>query len=210
MSEAVKPRTRVIAVLKLPEYEVPRLVTQARAILEAMTKSSWFPKPRPPLARIEKAIEELATAQTATHTRAAGTVAVRDDKRRALVALLQELLTYVQAVADANVENAPSIIESALVSVKKARVLPPRTFAVKPGRVSGTVKLIAPKAANRAGYEWGRSTDGGRTWETQPFTVNASITVTGLRPGSTVHFRYRSVTNKGRGDWSDPVAVIVD
>ena len=49
-----------------------------------------------------------------------------------------------------------------------------------------------------------------KTWISLPFTVQANTTVSGLRPGSTVHFRYRPVTKDGAGDWSDPIAVIVD
>ena len=95
------------------------------------------------------------------------------------------------------------------MSVKKPRVLPPRRFTVKDGRVSGSLELIAPKGGNRAGYEWAYSTDGKRTWVSLPFTVKASTIVYGLEPGATVYFRYRPVTKNGVGDWSDPVSIIV-
>jgi hypothetical protein len=42
-----------------------------------------------------------------------------------------------------------------------------------------------------------------------PFTTQASTTVSGLTPGSTVHFRYRPVTKDGAGDWSQPVSIMV-
>jgi hypothetical protein len=210
MSTTTKPVSRPLAVLKLPEYEVPLLVTVARAIVRAMTGNPRFPSPDPPLATVEAAIEALAAAETATRSRMQGTVAARDGKRLALVVLLQQLRDHVQARADANVDEAVSIIESAGMAVKKERVPPARVFTAKRGPVSGSVKLLAPQAGNRAGYEWAYSTDGKKSWVSVPFTVQASTTVSGLQPGSTVYFRYRAVTKDGTGDWSEPVGVIVE
>ena len=126
-----------------------------------------------------------------------------------LVKLLQRLRAYVQDIADANPEEAASIVESAGMSVKKHPVMPPREFAAKQGPVSGSVKLVAPRAAQRAGYEWAMSTDGGKTWPSLPFTLQAKTLVTGLVPGSTVMFRYRPTTKGGGGDWSQTISFIV-
>jgi hypothetical protein len=210
MSTTTKPVSRPIAVLKLPEYEVPLLLTVARAIVRAMTSNPRFPSPDPPLAKVQVAIDALTAAETATRTRAHGTVPLRDAKRLELLVLLQQLCAHVQAIADADVEQAVSTIESAGMSVKKERVLPVRVFAAKRGPVSGTVKLVAPRAGERAGYEWAYSTDGKKTWTALPFTVRASTLVTGLQPGSTVYFRYRVDTKDGAGDWSEPTSIIVE
>lgn len=201
--------SRPLALLKLPEYEVPRLVTMAQAMVLAMTGNPQFASPQPPLATVQAAIDALHAAETATLTRLVGSVAVRDEKRRALVSLLQQLQSYVQATADANLEQAASIIENAGMSVKKPHVQPPRVFAAKQGRVSGEVKLLAPKAGKYAGYEWAYSTDDKETWVAAPYTVRASTTIAGFTPGTTVFFRYRAVTKAGVGDWSDPVSMIV-
>jgi hypothetical protein len=40
--------------------------------------------------------------------------------------------------------------------------------------------------------------------------VRRTATSPGLKPGSTVHFRYRAVTKGGGGDWSKTVSLIVD
>jgi hypothetical protein len=42
--------------------------------------------------------------------------------------------------------------------------------------------VTAPKAAERASYEWAYSLDGGVTWILLPGTNNATTTVTGLKP----------------------------
>jgi hypothetical protein len=74
------------------------------------------------------------------------------------------------------------------------------------------VDLVAPKAGDRAGYEFQYSLDGGMTWLSlpEPFTTKASATVRGLKPGSTVHFRVRATVKGVTGDWSNSVAIIVE
>ncbi len=187
----------------------PLLVTIARAVLRAMAQNPNFPSPDPPLATVEAAAEALAEAEAATRTRAMTTVAVRNEKRRALATLLSYLKDYVQRTADADVEHGASIIESAGMSVKRPRHLPLRVFAAKPGRNSGWVELVAPKAPGRASYLWAYSIDGMKTWVILPTTVKASTTVEGLPRGSTVYFRYRVTTKDGEGDWSEPVSILV-
>jgi hypothetical protein len=209
MGTATKNPRRAVALLKIPEYEVPRFITYARSIVIAMTGNSWFLSPRPSLATVAAAIDELDAAQTATLTRMAGTVAVRDEKRLVLKGLLEQLCAYVQATADANPEHAASIIESSGMYVKKPRVFPALAFTVWQEDISGEVHLAVPQAANRAAYEWAVSTDGKSTWTSLPTTVQAETVVRGLVPGSTAHFRYRTVTKDGTSDWSDPVSTIV-
>ena len=209
MSGTTKTNARCLAVLKLPEDHVPQLVVQARSIVDSMTGNLWFLSPRPSLASVAAAVEALSEAQTATLRRTVGAVAERDEKRLAVVVLLQELLAYVQATADADEGNAAVIIESAGMSVKRPRLLPPRVFVARPGPVAGSVELVAPQAGHRAGYEWAQSTDSGSTWTSLPFTVRASTSVSGFAPGATVHFRYRPVTKDGTGDWSQTVSIVV-
>ena len=208
MSSSSKTTWRPLAILKLPEYEVPRFITYARSIVRAMTNNPSFPSPVPPLATIEAAIDALAEAETARLARTAGTVPVRNAKRKQVKQLLEQLCSYVQVTADAT-EQPLSIIESAGMSVKRKGGPPPPVFGAKPGQNSGSVILVAPKAGNRAAYEWQMSTDGGKTWVTLEVTVKATTTVHGLTPGSTVSFRYRTVTKNGTGDWSEPVSIIV-
>jgi len=204
-----KRHQRPIASLKLPRKKVHAVIGIANAIVDSMTGNTWFPSPSPTLATVKTAIVNLSNAQVAAMTRAMGKVTVRDDERAALVLLLQELRAYVQKIADANRESAASIIASSGMSVKKHPVFPPREFAAKQGPTSGTVKLVAPRAAQRAGYEWGMSTDGGKTWLGLPFTLQAKTLVTGLVPGATVLFRYRPTTKGGGGDWSQTISFIV-
>jgi hypothetical protein len=199
---------RTIASLKLP-VKVPALITYAIGIVKGMTGNPSFPSPTPPLATVTQAIDDLQAAETAALARAKGAVATRNEKRTALIQLLQQLRTHIQSVADAAPENAPSIIQSAGIAVKKTPVRPKRVFAAKPGAVSGTVKLVTDSAARRASYEWEYSTDGGKTWVAMPSTLQTKTNLSGLTPGATVVFRYRALTKTGEGDWSLPTQLMV-
>jgi hypothetical protein len=199
---------RSVATLKLPKT-VGALVTYAQGIVTAMTGNAAFPSPVPPLGTVTTAINELHVAETVAQTRAKGAVTARNDKRAVLVTLLQQLRGYVQTTADANPETSATLIESAGISVKKTAVRAARSFAAKAGSVSGSAKLVVPRAGNRVFYEWEYSTDGGKTWIAAPATLQAKTTVTGLAPATTVLFRYRTVTKTGEGDWSQPVSLLV-
>jgi hypothetical protein len=204
----LKRINRAIVALKLPR-SVPELIKLVQAIVTAMTNNANYTTPEPPLATITGATNDLALAETATQARTHGAAAMRNDKLAILVPLLEQLKAYIQKTADASMENGVSIIQSAGVSVKKATVRGPRTFEAKPGAVSGSVKLVAASAARRASYEWQYSSDGGKTWQVAPVTLQAKTTILGLTPGATVTFRYRGVTKTGEGDWSQLLSFIV-
>jgi hypothetical protein len=174
-----------------------------------MSGSAWFPSPRPDLATVEAAIEALAAAQTATHMGGPAQTTIRDRKRLDLQILLDELRAYVQSVADANAENAASIIESAGMYVKGARARGRAGFRLKNGRLSGEVDAFTDQAGNRASYEWQYSLDGCVSWIGCPSTTKANTTIAGLPPGARVWVRYRTVVKSVTSDWSEPLSIIV-
>jgi hypothetical protein len=209
MTVASTATPRFLAILKLPEHKVPLLISLARGIVSAMTGNPWFPSPDPPLAAVLDAIEALVAAQVTAQTGLRGAAVARDVKRGELVRTLQYLRDYVQKIANGDVANAASIIESAGMHGKRKRGSLPRIFAAKPGELSGTAVLVAPWAGPHASYEWEYSLDGMKTCIPLPPTTQSTTTVTGLVPGALVHFRYRTVTKDGVGDWSQPVSLMI-
>jgi hypothetical protein len=207
MTTPKKTIHRTIVSLKLPG-RVTDLIARALAIVKALTGNPAYPSPVPALAAITAAIEALQAAHTAALTRTKGTATVRNEKHEALVKLLMQLKSYIQTQADANVENVASLVESAGVGVRKVATRHPRVFAATVGALSGTAELVAP-TARRGAYEWEYSIDGGKTWIVAPPTLQSRTTVSGLQPGSTVQFRYRSVVKTGASDWSPPLSLIV-
>jgi hypothetical protein len=208
MTTTSKPLHRTLASLKLPT-KVPAFITYAEGIVKGITGNPSFPSPTPPLSAVTQAIDDLQAAETATLSRVKGAVATRNEKRMALVQLLQHMKAYVQTAADVNPENALSIIQSAGMFVRKTPVRTKRAFAAKPGAVSGTVRVLTNAAARRASYDWEYSTDGGKTWVSLPSTLQAKTTVSGLTPGATAMFRFRALTKTGEGDWSQPTSLLV-
>jgi hypothetical protein len=208
MTTTTKTIARPIAALNLPK-KVPALLTYAQGIVKGVTGNPSLPAPTPTLAAIQTAISELATAETAALSRQKGAVITRNEKRAVLVALLQQLRAYAQAMADATPENGGSIIASAGMALRKPIVRAARIFAAKPSGITGSVKLVAPAAARRSSYEWEYSTDGGATWVTAPPSLQAKTVLTGLKAGTTVQFRYRPVVKTGGENWSQPVSLLV-
>ncbi len=209
MSTSVQVPRRCIAILKLPKNKTPLYISCARAIVKAMTANPWFPSPDPDLATVLSAIEALATAQTATHMGGEAQTTIRNDKRRDLQVLLDHLRAYVQKIADANAENAASIIEGAGMYVKGARARGRAGFRLKEGRRSGEVDAFTDQAANRASYEWEYSLDGFASSIPCPSTTKASTTIPGLPRGVRVWVRYRTVVKSVTSDWSQPLSILV-
>ncbi len=56
-------------------------------------------------------------------------------------------------------------------------------------------------------YEWEYSIDGGTTFLAMAPTMQAKTSLAGLKPGSSVMFKYRSVTKAGASDWSQPITL---
>jgi hypothetical protein len=202
----IKGTHRSLASLKLPKT-VPALITYAQGIVTGLTNNPHFPSPVPTLAAITQAVSDLQNAETLALSRAKGAVATRNEKRTTLVSLLEQLRGYVQVTSDSNPENGASIIESAGLAIRKTPTRAPRVFSAKPGTVSGEVKVVAASAGRRASYEWEYSIDGGTTWLAMPPTLQAKTGLVGLKPGSSVLFKYRSVTRTGASDWSQPITM---
>jgi hypothetical protein len=204
-----KPITHsYVAVLKLP-IPVAELVKTAQSIVAAMTGNAFFPSPNPPLAQVTAAINALDAAQSATKSRAPGTVAARDAARRTLTVTLRTLKGYVQQVADAVPEQSETVITSARMSTRRVPVRSKAPFSARPGAVSGSAHLLARSAGTRASYEWEWSSDGGKTWIAATPSLQAKTTITGLPVGASCQFRYRPVLKTGPADWSQPVTLVV-
>jgi hypothetical protein len=199
---------RSLASLKLPK-PVPAIIAHAQAIVTSMTDNPHFPSPVPALWVVSKAVTDLQNAEAAVLTRAKGKAAIRNAKQTMVGSLLQQLRGYVQVTADGDPDNAAAIIESAGMTLKKQPTLRPRVFSAKPGSVSGEIKVVCPTAGHRASYDWEYSIDSGVNWLAMPSSLQASTKLEGLTPGTSVMFKYRSVTSKGVGDWSAAITVTV-
>lgn len=199
---------RTLVASKLP-VRTSDLIRTGHAIIVAMSNNPHFPNPNPPLATLTASLTALDTAQTATKTRAQGTVAARNAARLQFISDLHAAKAYVQQVADANPEQAEAIITSAGMAVRKAPARVTPDFAATPGAVSGQAKLRVKSAGARACYDWEWSADGAKTWTTVPSTLQARTVIGGLPVATNVLFRVRAVTKTGEGDWSQPTGLLI-
>jgi hypothetical protein len=199
---------RATVSLNLPA-KVADFIALVVGIVHAMTNNPAFPAPVPALSALSAAVSDLQAAETVALTKVKGAAAARNGKRAVVVSLLHQLRGYVQAVADATPEDGQAIIQSAGMATRKVALRATRVFAAKLGPISGSAKLTAPITARRASYEWQYSTDGGKTWVSAPASLQAKTTVLGLPAGSSVMFRYKTVTKTGEGDWSQALSLLV-
>jgi hypothetical protein len=81
---------RTIATLNLPKA-VPALITVAKAIVQKVDGNPDIPNPDPPLPEITAATGDLEVAEAAALARTRGAATTRNDKRAALVTLLEQL-----------------------------------------------------------------------------------------------------------------------
>ena len=209
MSAASKSIHRAIVTLGIPKKNAD-VILYATNIAQKMTNNANFPTPTPTIATLSAAVNDLHAAETVALSRAKGSATVRNDKRAVLVSLLQQLDGYVQSIADASPENGAAIIESAGLAVRKITPRGKRNFAAKPGALSGSAVVTAASSGPRSSYEWQYSTDGGKTWVFAPATTQGTTKIAGLPAGTTVQFRYLTVTPKGgQGDWSPALSLLV-
>ena len=207
MSRKTVPRS--IASLHLPR-QVGLLLAIARAIAQSMDGNKSFPSPDPTIPTLNAAIADLETAETAVaQSRSKSAVSARDQKRAALVTLLEQAKSYVQKMADSDPAHGAEIIHSAAMNVRKVPVRTKRVFGAKPGPLSGSVALATGSAGHRASYDWSYSADGGKTWQMASPTLQAKTVITGLQPGVSYEFRFRAVTKSGAADWSQSLAILV-
>lgn len=201
-----QPRT-FVAVLNL-RIPVPDLIALAKTIGTNMTSNPYFKSPVPPLATLSADNAKLETAEAAAATKTKGAVAARDAQKKIVIDDLHLLKAYVQSVANADEANAETIIKSAGMNVRKVTPRVKQDLTLKPGKVSGEVKLVAKAAAARASYEWQSSTDG-KTWTALPSTLQATTTLANQTPGTTIYVRHRAITKTGPSDWSQPASTLV-
>jgi hypothetical protein len=197
---------RVIAALNMPR-RIHDFIYQAEFIANCLASDPVYADSTPPLAVFEADVAALRQAAQNVYTRALGSVEARQAALVTVQMDLNALCKFVQHLAEASPDAGLAIIANAGMSVKNATGPLKSGFVVKPGRVSGTARMIARAEGAKASYDWAYSPDG-ETWLSLESTVEARQDVTGLIPGKVYFFRYRSLTRAGTGDWSDVVSLL--
>jgi len=197
-----------VAVLLLPELNKP-LLTFARSVHNALLSNPAFPNPNPPLHVFAADIEAFEDAETKAASRAKGAASFRDAKKKKVKDTLFHLRDYVQSVVEtSDPATATALIESAFMSVRKARERVYSEVSAKNGDVSGKVMLAAKAVAPKAMYYWEHSLDQ-ETWTSLPQTMLTRTEVSGLKSAQFYSFRFRTFTRAGWQDYSQVVSLLV-
>jgi hypothetical protein len=183
-------------------------IVYALHIATCMGASPWFPSPPVPISTLLAHIATLDAAQAASLTRAHGTAAARDAERSIVHGLLRQERMYVETVANQHPTDGEAIVASSGMSTKDSAGPTRLPFSCKQLKTSGSVCLSVRDPGVKAFFEWQWSTDGVH-WVDLGGTLDATLDVHGLTPGTRYLFRYRMQTKLGVGDWSDPIALLV-
>ncbi len=207
VGEMSKGLGNIVVVMKMPRA-VNACIVHVNAIVVAMeARPAIFTKPSPAFATVRAHLEALTNAQAAFKGHV-GTKTKRDEAFKLVLADAKQLQAYVQTLAVADPEHAFVIAGAAMMSVRQT---PPRhkpELVVKQ-LLSGSVKPVAKAVKGGTAYEWQQSFDSKQTWNGFAMTVQASVTVHGIKPGTVVWFRYRVLLRTGWGDWSQAVSHMV-
>jgi hypothetical protein len=200
---------KITVVLRLPKRSPGKSILYAKYIAACMQGNPYFPSPTPPIATLVAHIAELDQAHVVARTKALGTAKARDAKLRVVEDDLKTLRSCVETVANTYAfEEGVAVVKSAGMDVK-GRTGPRKAPAsIKQGGVSGCVVLNVRHPGIVTSFDWQQSVDG-TTWTDARQTVHAKLVLTGLTPGVRYSFRFRTLTRKGKSDWSDPLALLV-
>ncbi len=197
---------RVRAALNFPKSK-PEVVVCMRFILERMTGNPYFPRPRPPLARVAKLVDDLAREQAAMHMRTRGQRTLRDAKLRLALAAFHQLKAYVQEVADERPDEAEVIIASSGMDGLYPSIPTRPPIGVKstgPGRVEVRMR----REDGEGLYECRFSIDG-VTWKLGWKGLQAGGQISGLQRATLYYFQMRVRLRKTWREWSDSITFVV-
>lgn len=186
-------------------------VKQCRNVTGHVKGNSDLPNLPVPLAVADGHIDELDDAEQAVHS-GTGTVADRDTKLGVVQSDMRLYLAYAEAQANANPEKGTVIIEGAGFYVVTRTIPAKQDLAARHGKIPGVLDLFVKAKKRPASYYWqmcqGPTSPTPATWSDLPETHTASTTVSGLTPGVTYAFRYRTMTRDGVSDWSSPILIM--
>jgi hypothetical protein len=204
-NEAITP----VVVLNAPRPH-KEFITYVRAIYGSLLDNPSFPEPNPPLSTFAQNIAELEDAETKAASRANGTAAMRDAKRKKVSDNLFQIRAYVQGVVDKSPtpEAAIALIESAFMSARKPTTRSTPELSVKNTGVSGKVTIAAKAVAKAAAYSFEYSTDQSN-WIALPDIMKSRTEISGLTSACTYYFRVRTLTRMGQQDYSQVVRLLV-
>jgi hypothetical protein len=198
-----------VVVVNAPKLDLP-LITFSQAVHDHFVASGVVASPNPTMPVFQADITAYLMAQTATKGGGKAATALRNAKRKTVKDDLRHLRDGVQGVVDlqTSLSAAQAAAESAFMSIKKAMTRNTPAFAAKNTGLPGIVELTAKAAAASATYYWEYSVDQ-VNWSSAPETMKHVTVISGLTSAKVYYFRFRALTRKAMGSWSQVVSLLV-
>ncbi|THU37063.1 hypothetical protein FAM09_19105 [Niastella caeni] len=185
------------------------LIKITRRIIDSMKQNANFPNPTPPLADVEKGLEEFLTALSNAGGFDRALVAIKDNKQAILKQLLTELAYYVTQTCKGDKALLLGSGFDINADSGKPQQEPPklRVELGMPGQVTIGVKRIAKAKAYVHQYTADPLTPQS-VWISET-TLNPQHTFTGLTSAGRIWLRVIVIDRKGQSIFWDPVLRIV-
>lgn len=196
-----------VAKLKCPRTP-KNFLTYAKSVVAKAKGSASLSYPG--MAELEADVLALDKAETLAGDKNPALVADRDAKALKVYQGLGHYLDYVQSLVEqqATPADAVAMILGLGLTVRKTSAYAKPALVAKYGDVSGDVVLVALAIDGAGAYYWEFSFDQ-KSWTTVPETKYATTTISGLTPGQVYYFRFRALTPKGKGNYSQVVNLLV-
>lgn len=203
---------RIRIIFGFGSFTDKQLLATGGAVIAGMTGNKAFPNPPVELTALQTGLTQFTDAIAAQGQGGTTATADKNNKRDALVALLQKLALYVQAHSDNDLATLLSSGFTAGGGRRGSSALPkPAILSVDNGNSTQLLVKVG-SIANARCYELRSATIGaGGTpgpWQTVGlFTNSRAIPVNGLTPGAVYAIQARAVGGStSYSDWSDPVS----
>jgi len=199
-----------VAIGFLSDETDANLIVAIKSILTGTAGNAAYPSPNPPLAAITVARDSFIAAVNAAKD-SRRQIAVRNQQRATVVALVRTLAHYVQVACGGDLPTLTSSGFPAQRGKQPVGPLPaPANLRLSRGSNSGQIIARCQKLKQAGAYEWRYATAAAPTaWVEVDSTFAASVTLSGLVPGTQYSVQVRALGTAGPSDWSDAAMLMV-
>jgi hypothetical protein len=183
------------------------LITLIKRVLEKMKSNPVFPNPPAALAELEKVLPEFDEALVRAKSRDKEWVAIKNNKKALILALLEELAEYVNATCKGDralILSSGFDVTDELTGSPKPSIQKLEVELSAPGEA--TLYAKDPKGAVAYVHEYATEAPGPNTvWHSEASTTG-NYTFTGLYSDKRYWFRVIAVGRKGQKAYSPVVS----
>jgi hypothetical protein len=188
------------------------LNTKAQFIITSMTGNANFTTPVPTLAALGTARTAFELALNASLTKDQNKISIKNDKREQLIALLKQLVNYVELIS---VGDKSKLLSSGFDLAKDGSDAAPlglfKNFTIANGNNSGQMISKAERVENAVSFLHCFTPDPispNSIWTEQASTT-VNYTHTDLVPGLKYWFKMKAIGSKNQKNESEMIAKIV-